>query len=247
VLGAAGLFRYGQFRGDLDDQLDSVVRVQATDVQAFIDTGGPAAVASVGPRSPRSSPPMGGWLQLQARLQAARLLIGGLDAVELRAALVSAADEAKQISRLADDLWVLAAVEVDPDLEKVPRGRGSAPDSLSARHIRHVRSRSHRARAQESDHQRSALRGCTITFSTRAALELVELHVTDEGQDFRRSNSDPRSSLCLPASAGRRSRRMLRANSQWRDCWGPTALARPVPSRPVYRPKTVRTSYPRKR
>jgi signal transduction histidine kinase len=46
VLGAAGLFLYGQFRDDLDDQLDSALRAQATDVEALIDTGGPAAVAS---------------------------------------------------------------------------------------------------------------------------------------------------------------------------------------------------------
>jgi signal transduction histidine kinase len=48
VLGAAGLFLYGQFRDDLDDQLDSALRVQATGVEALIDAGGPAAVASSG-------------------------------------------------------------------------------------------------------------------------------------------------------------------------------------------------------
>jgi signal transduction histidine kinase len=48
VLGAAGLFLYGLFRDDLDDQLDSALRVQATGVEALIDAGGPAAVASSG-------------------------------------------------------------------------------------------------------------------------------------------------------------------------------------------------------
>jgi signal transduction histidine kinase len=48
VLAAAGVFLFAQFRTDLDAQINAALRAQADGVEALVDSGGPAAVASSG-------------------------------------------------------------------------------------------------------------------------------------------------------------------------------------------------------
>jgi two-component system, OmpR family, sensor kinase len=48
VLAAAGAFLYGQFRSDLDAQIDNSLRLEAQDVEALVDAGGPRDVAVSG-------------------------------------------------------------------------------------------------------------------------------------------------------------------------------------------------------
>jgi signal transduction histidine kinase len=45
VLAAAGVYLYAQFRADLDAQINNSLRLEAQDVEALVDTGGPRAVA----------------------------------------------------------------------------------------------------------------------------------------------------------------------------------------------------------
>ncbi len=45
VLAAAGVFLYAQFRSDLDAQIDNSLRLEAQDLEALVDAGGPQAVA----------------------------------------------------------------------------------------------------------------------------------------------------------------------------------------------------------
>ncbi len=48
VLAAAGLFLYAQFGSDLDAQIDNSLRLEAQDVEALVDAGGPRSVAVSG-------------------------------------------------------------------------------------------------------------------------------------------------------------------------------------------------------
>lgn len=132
-------------------------------------------------------------------------LLGDRDKAELRAALESASEEAKRMTRLADDLLVLARADqgrlpLHPQplvarelLEAAAarthagadaRGRlmtvGEAPDDCA------VRADPDRA-AQALDNliTNALLYGAgTITLSARRDGEHVELHVTDEGPGF---------------------------------------------------------------
>src|SRR5581483_6030031 len=48
VLAAAGLFLYAQFRSDLGAQIDNSLKLEAQDVEALVDAGGPHSVAVSG-------------------------------------------------------------------------------------------------------------------------------------------------------------------------------------------------------
>ena len=133
-------------------------------------------------------------------------LLGDRDPAELRAALQSAAEEARRMSRLADDLLVLARADqgrlplhperlVARDLLDAAAGRSRAAARMGERSIvvaadgrpdLAVRADRDRA-AQTLDNLISnALRygDGTITLSAREDGELVELHVADEGPGF---------------------------------------------------------------
>jgi two-component system OmpR family sensor kinase len=132
-------------------------------------------------------------------------LLGDRDKPELRAALESASEEAKRMSRLADDLLVLAradqgrlplnaqplaARELLEDAARraragaVVRARSITVDELPDRCA--VRADPDRA-AQALDNliTNALLYGAgTITLSARSDGDRVELHVTDEGDGF---------------------------------------------------------------
>jgi two-component system OmpR family sensor kinase len=132
-------------------------------------------------------------------------LMGDRDNAELRAALRSASEEAKRMSRLADDLLVLARADQGRlPLHPVPlgarellqdaarraqagaevRGRsigvGDVPDGCT------VRADPDRAAQALDNLITNALlyAGGTITLSVRSTGDYVELHVTDDGQGF---------------------------------------------------------------
>jgi signal transduction histidine kinase/putative methionine-R-sulfoxide reductase with GAF domain/uncharacterized protein YoaH (UPF0181 family) len=132
-------------------------------------------------------------------------LMGDRDKAELRAALESASDEAKRMTRLADDLLVLARAD-QGHLPLRPRpvaarellvnavGRARAGAEVRGRSITlgdvaddcAVRADADRA-AQALDNliTNALLYGDgTITLSARTSSEYVELHVTDEGDGF---------------------------------------------------------------
>ena len=132
-------------------------------------------------------------------------LLGDRDPAELRAALESAAAEARRMSRLADDLLVLARADqgrlplhperlLARDLLDAAAGRADAAARMGERAIvvadgrDDVAVRADRDRAAQTlDNLLSnALRygDGTITLSARADGELVELHVADEGPGF---------------------------------------------------------------
>jgi two-component system OmpR family sensor kinase len=132
-------------------------------------------------------------------------LVGDRDPEELRAALESAAEEARRMTRLADDLLVLARA----DEGRLPM----RPEPLVARDL--LEAAATRARAVASERERSIVVGGVapgpvvqadpdrtaqaldnlitnalrygegaITLSARSEGALVELHVTDEGRGF---------------------------------------------------------------
>jgi signal transduction histidine kinase len=74
VLSAAGVFLYAQFRIDLDAQTDDALRVQANDVEALVDAGGPAAVASSGASLAQLYAPDGRLLASTRNAAGSRLL-----------------------------------------------------------------------------------------------------------------------------------------------------------------------------
>jgi two-component system OmpR family sensor kinase len=140
---------------------------------------------------------------LRAELDLA--LMGERDASELRAALQSASDEARRMSRLADDLLVLARADqgrlplnpkplvVREVLERVAsharaaaamRGRSiviaNVPDSARVR-----ADPDRTAQALENLITNALQYGDgTITLTARNGGRLIELHVTDEGPGF---------------------------------------------------------------
>ena len=139
-------------------------------------------------------------------------LRGDRDAGELRAALESAADEARRMTRLADDLLVLARADqgrlplqsqllVARDLLEAAAARASAAARERGRTIvasdlsegsAMVLADPDRAAQALDNLVANALRygAGTIALSARAGGELVELHVTDEGGGFPDDISD---------------------------------------------------------
>jgi heavy metal sensor kinase len=132
-------------------------------------------------------------------------LLGDREPAELRAALESASEEAKRMSRLADDLLVLARADqgrlpLNPrplparDLLEAAAGRARAAVDQRKRSIvvdglpsgRAVRADPDRAAQALDNLITNALRygDGTITLSARDDGELVELHVTDDGRGF---------------------------------------------------------------
>jgi heavy metal sensor kinase len=132
-------------------------------------------------------------------------LLGDREKAELRAALESASDEARRMSRLADDLLVLARADqgrlplhpqplpVRELLESAAgraragaetRGRSIALGDLAAACA--VRADPDRAAQALDNLITNALRygDGTITLSARSNGDQVELHVTDEGAGF---------------------------------------------------------------
>jgi signal transduction histidine kinase len=132
-------------------------------------------------------------------------LMGDRDKAELRAALESASEEAKRMSRLADDLLVLARA----DQGRLPLH----PQPLAARELLEAAAARARAGAEmrgrsiavgeltdgcairaDPDRAAQALDNLvtnallygegTITLSARSNGDEVELHVTDEGHGF---------------------------------------------------------------
>jgi signal transduction histidine kinase len=132
-------------------------------------------------------------------------LLGDRDTAELRAALESAAEEARRMSRLADDLLVLARA----DQGRLPLN----PESIAARNLLDAAAgRAHAAADLEErsivvrdvpdalkvladpDRTAQALDNLitnalrygegTITLSVEGDTEFVELHVTDDGPGF---------------------------------------------------------------
>jgi two-component system OmpR family sensor kinase len=133
-------------------------------------------------------------------------LLGDREPAELRAALQSAAEEARRMSRLANDLLVLARADqgrlplrperlVARELLDAAAGRSGAAALMHERSIV-VAADGRRDIAVQADRDRTAqtldnlvanaLRygAGTITLSAREDGELVELHVTDEGPGF---------------------------------------------------------------
>jgi signal transduction histidine kinase len=133
-------------------------------------------------------------------------LLGDRDPAELRAALESASQEARRLSRLADDLLVLARVDqgrlpLNPeplaprDLLEETAARARAAAEMRGRSIV-VGDAAAGGSAVLADRDRvtqaldnlvtNALRygEGTIALSARADGDLVELHVTDEGRGF---------------------------------------------------------------
>ena len=132
-------------------------------------------------------------------------LIGDRDKAELRDALESAAEEARRMSRLADDLLVLARadqgrlpIHTQPlavhELFERAAARATAASEIRARSIVvgdvpdgcTVRADPDRAAQALDNLITNALRygEGTITLSARKNREHVELHVTDEGRGF---------------------------------------------------------------
>jgi two-component system OmpR family sensor kinase len=132
-------------------------------------------------------------------------LLGDRDPAELRDALESASEEAKRMSRLADDLLVLARADqgrlpLNPqpvparDLLEAAAGRARAAVDLRGRSIVVDGLPSGRAVSADPDRTAQALDNLvtnalrygdgTITLSARDDGELVELHVTDDGGGF---------------------------------------------------------------
>jgi signal transduction histidine kinase len=141
---------------------------------------------------------------LRAELDLA--LIGERDPEELRAALKSASEEARRMSRLADDLLVLARAEqgrlplhqqpIAPrELLEAAAARARAGARMSGREIvigdlasdgLLVRADPDRIAQSLDNLTTNALRygGGTITLSAQPRDGLVELHVSDEGPGF---------------------------------------------------------------
>jgi signal transduction histidine kinase len=132
-------------------------------------------------------------------------LLGERDAAELRAALESAAEEARRMSRLADDLLVLARadqgrlpLEAEPlaarELLEAAAGRARAAADLQGRSIVVGDVPGGVTVLADPDRTTQALDNLitnalrygegTITLTARRAGELVALHVTDEGRGF---------------------------------------------------------------
>jgi signal transduction histidine kinase len=132
-------------------------------------------------------------------------LMGDRDKTELRAALESASEEAKRMSRLADDLLVLARADqgrlpLHPQplmarkLLEDAAGRAHAGAEVRARSIAVAEPSEDCAVRADPDRAAQVLdnlitnallygRG-TITLSAKSKLGYVELHVTDEGDGF---------------------------------------------------------------
>jgi signal transduction histidine kinase len=131
-------------------------------------------------------------------------LLGDREPAELRAALESAADEAKRMSRLADDLLILARADqgrlplkpqqlVAAELLRSAAMRARAAAEFGGRSIE-VADSDGTAVLADPDRTAQALGNLitnallygsgTITLDARDAGELVELHVTDEGPGF---------------------------------------------------------------
>ena len=132
-------------------------------------------------------------------------LMGDRDKAELRASLESAAEEAKRMSRLADDLLVLARAD-QGRLPLHPRPLAALAlledAAARARAVAQVRGRSIAVDASAADcavcadpdraaqafdnliTNALAYGEGTITLSARADKEHVELHVVDEGRGF---------------------------------------------------------------
>jgi signal transduction histidine kinase len=141
---------------------------------------------------------------LRAELDLA--LLGERDPQELRAAVQSAAEEARRMSRLADDLLVLARADqgrlplhqeqvASRELLEAAAVRASAGARLRGREIvvgglssdgLIVRADPDRIAQTLDNLTTNALRygGGTITLSARRHNSLIELHVTDEGPGF---------------------------------------------------------------
>jgi two-component system OmpR family sensor kinase len=132
-------------------------------------------------------------------------LMGDREKAELRAALESASEEAKRMSRLADDLLVLARADqgrlpLNPQplaarkLLEDAAGRARAGAEVRGRSIAVGEVPDGCAVSADPDRTAQALDnlignalqygGGTITLSARSDRERVELHVTDEGQGF---------------------------------------------------------------
>jgi signal transduction histidine kinase/uncharacterized protein YoaH (UPF0181 family) len=132
-------------------------------------------------------------------------LMGDRDKTELRAALESASEEARRMSRLADDLLVLARADqgrlpLRPEplaarkLLEHAAGRARAATEIRARSIVvgdvpdgcSVRADPDRAAQALDNLITNALRygDGTVTLSARSNDDHVELHVTDEGRGF---------------------------------------------------------------
>jgi two-component system, OmpR family, sensor kinase len=133
-------------------------------------------------------------------------LRGNRDPAELRAALESAAEEAKRMTRLADDLLVLARADQgrlpikaeplaarDLILAAVARA-GAAADAKGRAILAHTESTGDATVLADPDRTAQALDNLvgnslrygdgTIALTARAQGELVELHVTDVGGGF---------------------------------------------------------------
>jgi signal transduction histidine kinase len=134
-------------------------------------------------------------------------LLGDRDSTELRAALESAAEEARRMSGLADDLLVLARADqgrlpVHPlplpasELLQAAAGRARAAADLRGRAIVVSDVRNGGTVLADPDRTAPALDNMVtnalqygdgaITLSQRIDGELVELHVSDEGAGFPR-------------------------------------------------------------
>jgi signal transduction histidine kinase len=132
-------------------------------------------------------------------------LMGDRDKADLRAALESASEEAKRMSRLADDLLVLARADqgrlplhpralLARDLLEDAIGRATAGAELRGRSVVIAASSDGCVVRADPDRAAQALDNLitnallygdgTITLSARSADQHVELHVTDEGNGF---------------------------------------------------------------
>jgi two-component system OmpR family sensor kinase len=132
-------------------------------------------------------------------------LMGDRDKSELRAALESASEEARRMSRLADDLLVLARADqgrlpLQPralatrELLEDAAGRARAGAEVRGRSIAVAELADGSAVRADPDRAAQALDNLitnallygdgTITLSARSTRQHVELHVTDEGQGF---------------------------------------------------------------
>ena len=132
-------------------------------------------------------------------------LMGDRDKPELRAALESASEEAKRMSRLADDLLVLARADqgrlplhprplVARELLEAAAARAGAGAEVRGRSIAVAEPANGCAVRADPDRAAQVLDNLitnallygdgTITLSARIAAHDVELHVTDEGDGF---------------------------------------------------------------